>query len=81
MLLKDRSLTNQKDGLSNALILTNQDFYIRLVDDKENNSILAGRPFSLPARFDFPPLLRPATRANSTRIYHLISSARSWNSY
>ena len=33
MLLKDRSLTNQKDGLSNSLNLTNQDFYVRLVNE------------------------------------------------
>ena len=32
MLLNDRSLTNQKDGLGNSLNLTNQDFYVRLVD-------------------------------------------------
>ena len=49
MLLNERSLTNQKDGLSKSLSLTNQDFYVRLVDekDKENNSVLAGRSFSL----------------------------------
>ena len=53
MLLNDRSLTNQKDGLSNAISLTNQDFYVLLVDEKnkENNSVLAGRPFSLPRSF------------------------------
>ena len=28
MFLNDRSLTNQKDGLSNQLNLTNQDFYV-----------------------------------------------------
>ena len=34
-LLNDRSLTNQNDGLSNSLNLrTNQDFYVRLVDEK-----------------------------------------------
>ena len=44
MLLNDRSLTNQKDGLSNQLNLTNQEFYVRLVDKnkEENNSVLAG---------------------------------------
>ena len=53
MLLNDRSLTNQKDGLSNSISLTNQDFYVLLVDEKnkENNSVLAGRPFSLPRSF------------------------------
>ena len=33
MLLNDRSLTSQKDGLSNSISLANQDFYIRLVDE------------------------------------------------
>ena len=35
MLLNDRSLTNQKDGLSNSISLTNQDFYVRLVDENK----------------------------------------------
>ena len=37
------------DGLSNSLNLTNHDFYLRLVDEKNkvNNSVLAGRSFSL----------------------------------
>ncbi len=49
MVLNERSLTSQKDGLSNSLNLTNQDFYVRVVDEKnkENNSVLAGRSFSL----------------------------------
>ena len=72
MFLNDRSLTNQKDGLSNLLNLTNQNLYVRLVDEKneENNGSLAGRPSSKGARsfrahFDpFPPFLRPATQAN-----------------
>ena len=34
MVSNDRSLTNQKDGLGNSLNLTNQDFYVRLVDEK-----------------------------------------------
>ena len=34
MLLNDRSLTNQKDGLSNSLNLANRNFYARLVDEK-----------------------------------------------
>ena len=40
MVLNDRPLTSQKDGLSNSLNLTNQDFYVRLVDKKNkvNNS-------------------------------------------
>ena len=43
ILSNDRSLTNQNDGLSN------QNFYVRLVDEKknkDNNSVLAGRPSS-----------------------------------
>ena len=53
VVLNDRSLTSQKDGLSNSLNLTNQDFYVRLVDEKNkvNNSVLAGRSFSLPRSF------------------------------
>ena len=54
MVSNDRSLTNQKDGLGNLLNLINQDFYVRLVDEKknrENNSVLAGRPLSLPRSF------------------------------
>ena len=31
--LNDRSLTNQRDGLSNSLNLTNRNFYFRLVDE------------------------------------------------
>ena len=44
MVLNDRSLTNQMDGSSNLLNLTNQDFYVRLVDEKnkENDSVLVG---------------------------------------
>ena len=53
MVLNDRLVTNQKDGLSNSLNLTNQDFYVRLLDEKnkESNSVLAGRSFSLPCSF------------------------------
>ena len=35
MVSNDRSLTNLKDGLSNLLNLTRQDFYVRLVDEKK----------------------------------------------
>ena len=35
MVSNDRSLTNQKDGLGNLLNLTNQDFYVRLMDEKK----------------------------------------------
>ena len=48
MVLNDRSLTSQKDGLSNSLNLTNQDFYV---------------PSPSHASLDFPPFLRPATQA------------------
>ena len=46
MLLNDKSLTNQKARLSNSLNLTNQDFYVCLVDEQneEYNSVLAGHP-------------------------------------
>ena len=66
MVLNDRSLTNQKYGLSNSLNLANRDFYVRLMDEKnqENNSVLC-RPFLLP-HFDFSPFLRPATQAKLT---------------
>ena len=37
MASNDRSLTNQKDGLGNLLNLTNQDFYVRLVDEKNKD--------------------------------------------
>ena len=63
MVSNDRSLTNQKDGLGHSLNLTNQDFYICLVDEKnqENNSVLAGHTVPSPscAHFDFPPFLWP----------------------
>ena len=35
MVSNDRSLTNQKDGLGNSLNLTNQNFYVCLVDEKK----------------------------------------------
>ena len=35
MVLNERSLTSQKDGLRNSLNLTNQDFYVRLADEKK----------------------------------------------
>ena len=35
MLLNDRSLSNQKDRLSNQIDVANQDFYVRLVDKKK----------------------------------------------
>ena len=53
MVSNDWSLTNEMDGLGNSLNLTNQDFYVRLVDEKnkENNSVLAGHTFSLSSSF------------------------------
>ena len=73
MVLNDRSLTNQKDGLSNSLNLTNQDFYVRLVDEKNKSkkASLQAVPSSPPKTFallnfgHFPPLLPPATQATS----------------
>ena len=59
-------MTNQKDGLSNSLNLTNQDFYVRLVDEKKTKNTIASLqavPSPSRAHFDFPPLLRPATQA------------------
>ena len=68
MLVNDRSLTNQKDGLNNSLnrILTSGGR-----KNEEKNNVLAGRSFSKRgksrsrARFDFPPFLRPATQVHS----------------
>ena len=57
MVLNDRSLTNEKDGLNNSLNLTNQDFYVRLVDEKK------AVPSPYRAHFDFPTFLRPARQA------------------
>ena len=59
MVSNGRSLTNQKYGLGNLLNLTNQDFYVRLVDEKnkENNNVLVNRPFSLLRSFCLSPLL------------------------
>lgn len=39
MLLNDRSGTNQKDVLSYSLNLTDQDFYVCLVDEKTKETI------------------------------------------
>ena len=64
MVLNDRSLTNQKDGLSNSLYLTNQDFYDRPVDEtKTKKTIGSLQAIPSPSRADFPPFLRPATQA------------------
>ena len=72
MVSNDRSLTNQKDGLGNSLNLTNQDFYVRLVDvkNKENNGVLAGHSFSLRSRshFDFPHSLSTACHAGYCNV-------------
>ena len=52
MVSNDRSLTNQKDGLGNSF--TDQTGFLRSSggrNNKENNSVLAGRLFSLPGSF------------------------------
>ena len=71
MVLNDRSLTNEKDGLSNSLNLTNQDFYVRLVDEKNKEQTIASLQVvpspSLP-HFEFPLFLRPATQARQPTI-------------
>ena len=58
MVLNDRSLTNQKDGFSNSLNVANQDFYVRLVDEKKTtttkNSVFAGRPLLPSQNFRAP---------------------------
>ena len=69
MALNDRSLTSQKDGLSNSL---------NLVDEKKKKTnktkktiaSLQAVPFSLRAslsraHLDFPPFLRPATQVST----------------
>ena len=73
MVLNDRLLTSQKDILSNSLNLTNQDFYVRLEDEKTKNTIasLQAVPSSFRAspshaHFDHPPFLRPAKQARGT---------------
>ena len=70
MVLIDRSLTSQKDGLSNSLNLTDQDFYVHLVDEKTKKTIVSLQAIPSPSRaspprthFDSPPFLRPATQA------------------
>ena len=71
MVLNERSLTSQKDGLRNSLNLTNQDFYVRLADEKKKKKTIASLQAVPPpscsspslAHFDFPPFLRPATQA------------------
>ena len=73
MVLNDRSLTSQKNGLSISLNLTNQDFYVHLVDEKNKTKTTIASLQAVPspshaspsrAHFDFPPFLRPATQAN-----------------
>ena len=58
MVSNDRSLTNQIERLSNSLNLSNQDFYVCLVDEKnkENNSVLADYTVSLARSFCLPSL-------------------------
>ena len=58
MVSNDRSLTNQKVGLSNSLNLTNQDFaFVWWMKKTENNSVLAGCTFSLPRSLRLSSLL------------------------
>ena len=71
MVLIDRSLTNQKHRLSNSLNLTNQDFYIRLMDKKNTKKAIASlQAVHSPshAHFDFPPFLCPATQAINSLV-------------
>ena len=65
MVLNDRSLTNQQGGLSNSLNLTNQDFYVRLVEEKtkKTKASLQAIPSPSRAHFDFPPSLSTACHA------------------
>ena len=72
MVLNDRPLTNQKDGLSNSLNLTDQDFYICLVDEKnkENNLILTFAPlYGLPCRLVF------SLRNLAVRFFDLVETS------
>ena len=60
MVLNDRSLTNQKSGLSNSLNLTNQDSYVPRVDKKKKQTekaiaSLQVVPSPSRAHFDLPP--------------------------
>ena len=68
MVLNDRSLTNQKNGLGNSLNLTNQDFYVRLVDEKTTKTIasLQAVPSPSGAHFDFRPSLSSAFHAGKS---------------
>ena len=53
-------------GLGNLLNLTNQDFYVRLVDEKKTKKTIASlqaAPFPSHAHFDFPSFLWSATQA------------------
>ena len=53
-------------GLGNLLNLTNQDFYVCLVDEKKTKKTiesLQATPFPSPAHFDLPSFLRSATQA------------------
>ena len=65
MVSNGRSLTNKKDGLGNLLNLTNQDFYVRLVDGKTKKTIASLQAVPSPSRahFDFPPSFSTACHA------------------
>ena len=51
-----------EDGLSNSLNLTNQEFYIHLVDEKTKKTIapLQAVPSPSCVHYDFPPSLTTA---------------------
>ena len=67
MVLNDRSLTNQKSGLSNSLNLTCQDFYALRVGKKKITkktiASLQAVPSPSHAHFDFPPSISLASHA------------------
>ena len=60
MLLNDRSLTNPKDGLNNSLNLTNQDFYVLLVDEKTKTTIASLQPIPPSSVLDPLALILPS---------------------
>ena len=67
MVLNDRSLTNQKSGLSNSLNLTNHDFYAIRVGKKKITKKTIASFYAVPspsrAHFDFPPSISTACHA------------------
>ena len=53
MVLNDRSLTSQKDGLSSSLNLTKEDFYVRLWTKKTKKTIASLQAVPSPSRAHF----------------------------